>query len=224
MGQRTHLYLLDYRRYSEEIVPTLDHLLDGTDLPRARTAFEESVTSLTKASADRQHPWTPFHRPYRDRFDEGRAILNGQIPEVYHGDRVSLGLLEPDEVTTDPNLVREYYLRDCVCGMIVEGLCVPWKLDFPPVHVVIGDLYEYSKRFEELLCGEIYERSGKVPYDIHHCDDLADADLIAELTSEIARIVPPGSELWQIERHRNLYRLLHYGLANNGFRILASYF
>lgn len=79
-------------------------------------------------------------------FRGGIALLEGRIPDTYHGD------LAPD-VVTDPRLVREYYLRDYVCGVVVEGPCVPWDLDFSPVHVVtwcLGwGLYEHSKKFED---------------------------------------------------------------------------
>ena len=110
--------------------------------------------------------------------------------------------------------------------MIVEGLCVPWNLDFPPVHVVtlsLGSaLHEHSKKFEDALCAEIYTQSTQAPYDIYHGDQLIDETLVRELAVEIARIASPGGELWADERYRNLYLLLQFG-AENKFRILASY-
>jgi len=122
--------------------------------------------------------------------------------------------------------VREYNLRDYVCGVIVEGLCVPWNLEFPPLHVVTRclswELCEHSKKFEDALCGEIYRHPTPAPYDICHRDELVDESLVRDLGAEIARIASPGSELWEDERYRNLYLLLQRG-AENGFRILASY-
>jgi hypothetical protein len=157
----------------------------------------------------------------------GLSILDGHIPETYHGDRTSLGILEPDGITRVPHLVREYNLRDHVCGVIVEGLCVPWNLDFPPVHVVtlsLGwELYEHSKKFEDAVCAEIYTKSSPAPYDINHGDQLVDETMVRDLGLEIARIASPGSEPWADERYRNLYLLLHRGAEIN-FRILASYF
>jgi hypothetical protein len=151
--------------------------------------------------------------------------LDGNIPEAYYGDRLTLGILEPDAVTREPRLVREYTLRDYVCGVIVEGLGVPWNLDFPPVHAVtqyLGwDLYEHSKKFEDALCGEVYEQASPAPYDIVHGDQLIDRTAVRELAIEIARIASPGSELWADERYRNLCLLLQHGAEDN-FRILVS--
>ena len=135
--------------------------------------------------------------------------------------------MEPGPVIREPRLVREYSLRDHVCGVIVEGVCVPWQIEFPPVHVVtwsLGwELYEHSKKFEDALCAEIYAQSSPAPYDIFQGDQLVDESLIRELTEEIARIASPGTEKWADERYRNLYLLLHRG-AEKDFRILASYF
>ena len=225
MGVDTYLYLLNHRRYTDEIKPILDKLLDGSDINPARLAFDESLKILHQASTSREHPWTPFHQPRSHNVEESLALLNGHVPPAYFGDRRSLGLMDPDEVTTDPILVREYNLRDSICSVIVEGLCVPWHLDFPPIHAVtklLGNLSEHSKRFEHALCGEMYQRCCKVPYDIFHGDDLVDTDLIAELATEIARIAPPDSKLWQIESYRNLYLLLHHSTHNKGFQILAA--
>jgi hypothetical protein len=227
VGADTHLYLLDYRRYIDEVTPLLDALLEGCEIGPARAAYEEAWTVLSEAVSLRKYPWTPFHSTLvPDVFQKGLSILDGQIPATYLGDRLSLGILEPDAVTRDPRLVREYNLRDYACGIIVEGLCVPWRLDFPPVHVVtrcLGwELYERSKKFEDALCAEIYERPTPAPYDIYHGDEFVDEGLVRELKVEIARIASPGSELWEDERYRNLYLLLHRGSEDN-FRILASY-
>lgn len=117
-------------------------------------------------------------------------------------------------------------MRDHVCGVIVEGLCVPWHLDFPPVHVVtwcLGlELYSHSKRFEDALCVEIYTQATPAPYEICQGDQLVNETLVRELGVEIARIASPGSELYADERYRNLYLLLQRGLESN-FRILVSY-
>ena len=227
MGVDTHLYLLDYRRYSDEVKPLLDTLLNGGDIRPARAAYEEACTVLSEAKGRRNYPWTPFHSMLlADDVQKGLSFLDGRFPETYYGDRVSLGILEPDAVNRDPHLVREFSLRDHVCGVIVEGLCVPWNLDFPPVHLVtwcLGwALYEHSKKFEDALCAEIYAQSAPVPYDIYQGDQLVDEALVRELGVEIARIASPGSELWADERYRNLYLLLQHGAKSN-FRILASY-
>ncbi|MGB0065740.1 MAG: hypothetical protein WBP85_14960 [Terracidiphilus sp.] len=221
--------MIDYRRYTGDVKPLLDALLDSGDSRSAHVAYEEAWRILSEANNRWKHPWSPFHSTILlSSFQKGLSVLDGQIPEAYHGDRLSLGILEPEAVTRDPRLVREYKLRDCVCGIIVEGLSVPWNLDFPPVHAVTGclgygDLYEYSKKFEETLCGEIYTRSAPAPYDICHGDEFVDESLVRELSVEIARIASPGTELWTDERYRNLYLLLHRGAEEN-FRILASYF
>jgi hypothetical protein len=150
-------------------------------------------------------------------------LIDGHIPDTYHGDRA---IMEPDAVTSDPRLVREYSLRNCVCSVIVEGLSVPWNLEFPPVHAVTWSLgwalYEHSKKFENALCGEIYSRSTPAPYEIFQGDELVDESLVHELATEIARIASPGSDLWADERYRNLYLILQRGAEEN-FRILASY-
>jgi hypothetical protein len=226
LGVDTHLYLLDYRRYTDEVKPLLDSLLGGDTQP-ARTAYEEAWSVLSEANNLREYPWRPFHSTLlAEDFQKGLSVLDGHIPETYNGDRTSLGILEPDAVTRDPRLVREYNLRDYVCGVIVEGLCVPWNLDFPPVHVVTQCLgwvlYGHSKKFEDALCAEIYTQSTPAPYDIYHGDQLVNETLVWELGVEIARIASPGSELWADERYRNLYLLLQRG-AENDFRILASY-
>ena len=228
MGVDTHLYLLDYRRYDGKVKPLLDALLDGGDGRLARSAYEESWGILSAAHDRRKHPWTPVHSTLlAEEFHRGLSVLDGHIPETYLGDRASLGILEPDAVTRDPRLVREYNLRDHVCGIIVEGLCVPWNLDFPPVHNVtrsLGwELYGHSKKFEDALCGEIYANPTPAPYDIVHGDEFVDVTLVRELAAEISRIASPGSELWADERYRNLYLLLQCGTGDN-FRILASYF
>jgi hypothetical protein len=227
LGVDTHLYLLDYRRYADEVKPLLDALLGGGDTRPARVAFEEAWRVLSQANSRWKYPWGPSHRwLLSEDFQRGLSVLDGHIPETYYGDRVSLGLLEPDAVTGDPRLVREYNLRDLVCGVVVEGLCVPWNLDFPPVHVVtwcLGwELYEHSKKFEDALCGEIYEQPTPAPYDINHGDELVDETLVRELREEIARFASPDSELWADERYRNPYLLLQRGVEND-FRILASY-
>lgn len=218
LGVDTHLYLLDYHRYVNEVAPMLDALLRGGDPLPARIAYEEASKLLVEAKGRREYPWTPFYStPFSD---EGIALLDGHIPDTDRGDRAQ------DKVT-DPRLVREYHLRDYVCGVVVEGLCVPWDLDFPPVHVVtwcLGwGLYEHSKKFEDALCAEIYTRSARIPYDIYQGDGLVDDGLVRELATEIARIASPGSELWKDERYRNLYRLLQSAVEGNTYRILASY-
>jgi hypothetical protein len=227
MGVDTHLYLLDYRVYTEEVEPLLDAALSGGDTRPARTAYEKAWKVLSEAHSSRKYPWTPFHQTqFEEDFQKGLNILYGHIPETYYGDRTSLGLLDPDAVTRDPRLVREYNLRDHVCGIIVEGLCVPWSLDFPPLHNVtwcLGwELYGHSKKFEEAFCDEIHTQSSPAPYDIAHGDQLVDEALVRELAEEIARIAFPSSDLWADERYRNLYQLLQQG-AQNDFRILASY-
>jgi hypothetical protein len=150
VGVDTHLYLLDFVRYTTEVKPLLDELLNGGAPEQARIALTDASKLLAEAHDRREYPWTPFHRG--SGVEKGLATLDGRIPRTYEGDRASLGLLDPDEVTQDPRLVREYYLRDDVCRAIVEGLCVPWDLEFPPVHVVTwtlgADLYKRSKRFE----------------------------------------------------------------------------
>jgi hypothetical protein len=228
LGVDTHLYLLDYRRYAGEVKPLLDALLSGGDTRAARTAYEEAWRVLSEANNRWNYPWSPSHSTqFAEDSQKGLSLLDGQIPETYHSDRLSLGILEPDAVTSDPCLVREYTLRDHVCGVIVEGLCVPWNLDSPPVHAVTGclgwELYGHSRKFEDALCAEIYQQPTPAPYNINHGDELVDETLVRELAVEIARIAPPASELWADERYRNLYLLLQRGAESN-FRILASYF
>jgi hypothetical protein len=228
LGVDTHLYLLDYRRYTDEIKPLLDALLADGESGPARAAYQEAWSVLSEANSRREYPWTPFHSTsLAESFQKGLSVLDGQIPETYYGDRPSRGILAPGGVTRDPRLVREYNLRDRVCGVIVEGLCVPWNLDFPPMHPVTvclsWNLYEHSKKFEDALCGEIYAHPTSAPYDICHGDELVDETLVRELAAEIARIASPGSELWADERYRNLYLVLQRGAEDN-FRILASYF
>jgi len=222
LGVDTHLYLLDYRRYHDETEPLLDGLLGGGDPRPGLVAYEAASKILLEASRSREYPWTPFYSTPIS--EEGLAALDGRFPETYQGDRANLG---PDEVIRDPRLIREYWLRDHVCGVVVEGLCVHWDLDFPPVHVVtwcLGwDLYEHSKKFEYALCGDIYQRSVPVPYDICQGDRFVDKSLVGELAVEIARIASPGSDLWGDERYRNLYKLLQLGAEDDHFRILASY-
>lgn len=224
MGVDTHLYLLDYRRYSDEVEPLLDGLLSGGDSGPARIAYEEAWRVLAEANNSRKYPWTPFHSTkFAEEFQKGLSLLDGHFPETYFGDRT---ILEPGAVTRDPHLVREYNLRDYVCGVIVEGLCVPWNLDFPPVHVVtwcLGwELYAYSKKFEDALCGEIYAHPTRAPYEIYHGDEFVEEKLVQELGVEIARIASPASDLWGDERFRNLYLLLERG-GKESFRILAVY-
>lgn len=228
MGVDTHLYLIDYRRYMGEVKPLLDDLLSGGDPQPARAAYEEAWNTLSEARGRLKYPWTPFRETgFGEEFLRGIHLLEGQVPEIYTGDRESLGILNPDEVTRDPRLVREYCLRDFVCCVIVEGLCVPWHLEFPPLHVVtrcLGwELYDHSKKFEAALCGEIYEHPTRAPYDIAHNDEFVEEALARELAREIARVVSPGTALWADERYRNLYLLLQRG-TESGFRILASYF
>jgi len=225
LGVDSHLYLLDDRRYTDKVKPLLDTLLADGDTGPARTAYEAAWRILSEANNRWKYPWTPLHSTrFADGFQTGLSLLDGHIPETYYGDR---SILEPDWVTRDPHLVREYHLRDRVCGVIVEGLSVPWNLDFPPVHVVTwclgSELYEHSKKFEDTLCGDIYARSTPAPHDISQGDQLVDQTLVRELGVEIARIAPPESDLWADERYRNLYLLLQRGAENN-FRILASYF
>jgi hypothetical protein len=225
LGVDTHLYLLDYHRYADEVTPLLDALLAGGDPEPARAAYKEAWRILAEAHQHWKHPWTPFHWTRSGTFNEGLDLLDGHIPDAYHGDRLSLGLLDPDEVTRDPRLVRDYNLRDCVCGVIVEGLCVPWSLDFPPVHVVtqcLGvNLYEHSKKFEAAICGEIYERATPAPYDIVHRDLLVSESMTGDLAEEITRIASPGTPLWADEGCRNLYLLLRRGAESN-YRVLVS--
>lgn len=135
----------------------------------------------------------------------------------------------PDEdfAIRDPQKVRENHLRDEVCGVIVEGLCVPWDLSFPPVHCVTGclgnSLYDHSDKFKNVLCGEIYSRCRQAPYDIAQDDALLERDLIVELAAEIERVAPPGGTLWANENYSNLYLLLHHATEAANFRVLASY-
>jgi hypothetical protein len=222
LGVDTHLYLLDYRRYINEVKPLLDGLLGGGDPGPARVAYEAASTILIEAHRRHEYPWTPFYSSPIS--DVGLAALDGHIPETYSGDRVSFG---SGDIIRDPHLIREYCLRDKVCGVIVEGLCVPWDLEFPPVHIVTwclgGALYEHSRKFEDALCGEIYQRSSPVPYDIYLNDELVDDSLVAELAVEIARIASAQSELWVDERYRNLYKLLQLSATSDRLRILASY-
>jgi hypothetical protein len=227
LGVDTHLYLLDYRCYIDEVRPLLDALLAGGDTRSALRAYEKAWQVLSDAGHRWKYPWTPFHSTQLpDRFQEGIDLLDGHFPDAYYGDRLSLGLIDPEADIRDPRLVREYNLRDSVCSVIVEGLCVPWNLGFPPVHPVTvclaGDLYEHSKKFEDALCREIYKHPTPAPYDICHYDELVDIPLVRDLAVEIARIASPESELWADEGFRNLYLLLQRG-AEDDFRILASY-
>jgi hypothetical protein len=111
--------------------------------------------------------------------------------------------------------------------VIVEGLCVPWDLSFPPVHCVTwclgNSLYEHSEKFENVFCGEIYSRCRPAPYEITQNDAPLDNNLVAELAAEIERIAPPGSKLWANESYHNLYLLLHHASGGAKFRVLASY-
>ena len=209
VGVDTHFYLLDFERYTNEVSPLLDQLLRGGDLEPARLAYADAIRILAQASKDREYPWTPFHQGDSTT----PAELEGRFPDAYYGDRETRGIMDPDAVTHDPQVVRDYSLRDNVCAPIVEGLCVPWNLDFPPVHVVtwcLGwDLYRHSKRFEYALCtGEIDTRSQALDYEINAGDRLVDRALTGELAAEIERIAPPGSKPWEQDAYSNLYLLL----------------
>ena len=50
----THLYLLDYRRYIDEVKPLLDTLLGGSDTQPARVAYEEAWKALSEANSRRE--------------------------------------------------------------------------------------------------------------------------------------------------------------------------
>ena len=210
----------------------LDKVVVGGVTDDARGLFRQAADTLVAAHASRQFPWTPFNvSPIssEEAIQRGMGALDGFLPASYGGDRGRGGAdVDGDVVTTDPKLVREYYLRDCVCNVIVEGFCVPGELSFPPVHNVtwcLGrSLYKHSAKFEDVLCGEIYSRSSRAPYDIHLGDQLVDPDLAKELTAEIDRIMPAESQLWAAEAYRNLALLLRYVSQNDGYRIMACYF
>lgn len=109
LGIDTHLYLLDYRLYTGEVKPLLDVLLAGGSIEAARTAYEAAWRILSEANDRREYPWTPFHSTqFAGDFQMGLSLFDGHVPESYHGGRTSLGILEPDAVTRDPHLVREF--------------------------------------------------------------------------------------------------------------------
>lgn len=232
MGVDTHFYLLDHERYLNDIVPVLDRLIAGENGGVGRARFEQAWRALIDARARREFPWTPFFWdcPGSGRFDQCIALIEGRIPETYRGERGCTWEQLEDEgfVIRDPSKVREYHLRDNVCGIVVEGLAVPWELDFPPVHNVTSclghSLYDHSEKFEHVICGDIYARCARAPYDIYMNDSLVDQDLTLELAAEIARVAPPGSKLWEDENYRNLYQLFQHAAGNLGFRVLTSYF
>ena len=160
MGVDTYLYLLDGTRY-DKVVSVLDNLIAGGDSTVARTMFEQACSALSAASSHRQFPWTPIYGRLlsgTDEFERCIGLVNGKIPATYQGDRGRTGKqwTEEDFAIRNPLKVREYFLRDNICGVIVEGLCVPWELPFPPVHRVTwclgNSLYKQSKKFEDVLC------------------------------------------------------------------------
>ena len=226
MGVDTHLYLLNERRYLGEIVPVLDKLIKGGPAETVRASFKQALDTLVDARTRRQFPWTPVNGHSGD-LQRGIGALDGSLPDSYNGDR-DLRLENGNVIARDLRLIREYCLRDRVCNIIVEGLCVPWDLPFAPVHNVtwcLGhSLYTHSKKFEDVLCGEIYSRSSNAPYDIALGDELVDQDLVQELSAEIDRIMPAESSLWEVEAFRNLALLLRHAAQNDGFRIMACYF
>ena len=56
LGVDTHLYLLDYRRYTDEVKPLLATVLGGGDIQSARTACEEAWSVLSEANDRREYP------------------------------------------------------------------------------------------------------------------------------------------------------------------------
>jgi hypothetical protein len=230
VGVDTHLYLFEHELYQRKIVPALDGLLAHGDTSLCRSMFEQAWGVLTAAHGARQYPWTPLHAACPEEFEEGTRMIDGVFPKEYRGARGSTWghLGEGECVVREPRLAREYHLRDSVCCPIVEGLCVPWHLSFPPVHIVtwcLGhDLYRHSGRFEDVLCCEIYTRSSPIPFDLANSGDgVLDQDLVRELASEIDRVVTPGSKPWDHEAYQNLRQLLVMAANQPKLRVLAVY-
>jgi hypothetical protein len=221
MGVDTHLYLLDYRKYSNEVVPALHGFLHGGESAAVRPLFEQARVALDAARKRWPPLWGPLNLTDEEFLLEALLLLDGKVPDSYFGERHLEG------AAIEPALVREYSIRDKVANLIVEGVCVPWDLAFPPVHNVTfmlsWELYEHSKRFEDVLCGEIHSRSRDIPFEICVGDELLDADLVAELFTEMKRISPPATKLWDDQRYRNLYLILQQADRNADFRILSVY-
>jgi hypothetical protein len=112
-------------------------------------------------------------------------------------DGTAQDLQHPDPSVKDLTLVRRYHLLDSVCGVVVEGLCVPWALSFPPHHCITCDctvleLYQASRKFEDVFTGEIYSRSRPAPFPIAGGDEFVNDDLVGEMFAEISSVIPPG--------------------------------
>lgn len=226
MGVDTHLYLLNYDRYRSELVPAFDRLLLQHDANGFSELYRDARQILEDAAGRLKFPWTPLHSSKDpEEIELVVKLFQGYVPEKYFGDRA---LLETEFTITERAKVREYFLRDKVVSVIVEGLAVPWSLRFPPVHEItwgkVWELYRISPKFEDSFCADVYTRCTTVPYEIVQGDELINQDLIAELWAETQRICPPGSELWDHEYFRNLYLILQKAIQTPGYRILASYF
>lgn len=225
MGVDTHLYLLNYDRYCNELVPALDRLLVDRDAGPVLNMFEKASQILAEASRRFEFPWSPLHRcSDSEQSDLAIKLIQGYVPERYVG---GLAIMEPEFSVIEPAKVREYCLREKVFRVIVEGLAVPWNLEFPPVHEItqgsVHELYGFSPKFEDAMCAEVVSRSISIPYQISQDDELIDRDLVAELWAEIERISPPDGRLWQEEYFRNLYLIFREAVEKPEYRILAAY-
>jgi hypothetical protein len=213
VGVETNLYLIDRRDYYDVAVPALRALLAGKSEP-ARVLFEKACSVLAKQNWE--YPWGPLHRA-EDDLEFGPSLIDGTAENLKH----------PDASITEPSLVRRYHLLDKVCGTVIEGICVPWALPFPPHHCVtcdsaVWELYRASQRFEDVFTGEIYVRSRPAPFSIADRDELLNDDLIQELHDEIAKVSPPSHALWERDYFRNLYLLLQTARRDR-FEVMASY-
>lgn len=225
MGVDTFLYLLNHEFYTRDIVPALGRLLHDRDVAPVLNMFEEASHVLAEATRRFEFPWSPLHQTGNsEEFSLAINLIRGYVPKEYSGD---LAMNEPGFSVTDPVKVREYSLREKVFSVIVEGLAVPWNLQFPPVHEItqgyVSHLYELSPKFADAICDEVHSRNASIPYNISSEDQLIDRELIAELWHEIRHVSPPDSDLWQNDYFRNLYLLLHEACEKPEYRILAAY-
>jgi len=121
VGVDTYLYLLDDRRY-DQVVTVLDPLIAGGGAGAARTMFDQACDTLTDAHRHRKFPWAPLHGTLgrKEEFQTGVALLDGTMPAIYNGERGRTleRWADEDYAIRDPQKVREYHLRDEVCGVI----------------------------------------------------------------------------------------------------------
>ncbi|HEY3744210.1 MAG TPA: hypothetical protein VGL53_30400 [Bryobacteraceae bacterium] len=213
MGVETNLYLIKGPDYHGAAVPALEALLAGAG-GAARPLFEKACAVL--AEQNRDYPWGRLHQ-VEGELEFGLSLIDGTAENLLH----------PDPSISDPGLVRRHHLLDTVCGTVIEGICVPWTLPFPPRHCVtcdsaVWELYQASQRVEYVFTGEIYVRSRKAPFGIAEVNEFLDGDLVQELFDEMSKVSPPQHPRSKLTYFRNLYVLLE-SACRDGYKIMASY-